>query len=171
MSVEPRADCRNYSPPIGSIRPVDWLTAGSLRDSENGFFDYDDAEKEFAGITLPGDLSDWFRRAGYSEVLEETNMTVTKTSGDIDEANRLFGDNYRVCLFINAHMLSAKEQTMASPLPNHWVVLRSPITRQTGKVRCTVFTWGRGDFQVPQGADLTEPDFLKSYYGYVAAKA
>jgi hypothetical protein len=171
LSVEPRKVVRSYSPPIGSIHPTDWLTTASLRDSENGFFPYGSVEKEFAGMTLPGDLADWFRKAGYSDVREETNLKFTKGAGAIDDANRLYGDHYHVCLFINSQMLKAKEQTESSHVPDHWVVLRSPITRSGGKVRLTVFTWGQGDYQIPKGDDLSEGDFLNNFYGHVAAKA
>ena len=67
LVIEPGKDVRNYLPSPGDIAPVDWMTMASIRDSENWFFDYDTAEKEFAGITMPrraGPLvpSGWFFR-------------------------------------------------------------------------------------------------------------
>ena len=63
---------------------LDWLTTASLRDSENWFLDYDSVNKETAGMTLPGELADWFRRAGYTEVREDANLKFTKKAGDIE---------------------------------------------------------------------------------------
>jgi hypothetical protein len=171
LLIEPGGDIRTYRPPPGSIHPVDWMTMASIRDSENYFFDYDSIEAEFAGITLPGELAHWFRLAGYSDVREETNVYFNKGTGTLDDATRLFSNGYRVCMFINAKMLDAKEQTESSTIPDHWVVLRSPIARSGGKVTLKVFTWGNGDYQIPQAGDLSQDDFLGNFYGYVAGKA
>ena len=73
-------------------------------------------------------------------------------------------------MFINGQMLEAPNQTKSSNIANHWVVLRSPIDRSGGKVTAKVFTWGNGDYKIPQGGDLSVDDFLKNFYGYVAAK-
>jgi hypothetical protein len=34
----------------------------------------------------------------------------------------------------------------------------------------TIFTWGNGNYQVPQSGVLPLDDFLENFYGYVAAK-
>jgi hypothetical protein len=169
LMIEPGKDARNYSP-NGKIPPVDWLTMASIRDSENAFFDYDDADKEFAGITLPGELANWFRRAGYSDVKNVTNVVFNKGGGTLDEADRLYAAGYRVCLFIGINMLSGRDQTSGSTTAEHWVVLRSPITRTGENVRLTVFTWGSGNHEVPQSGTLSLENFYRNFYGFVAAK-
>ncbi len=169
VSIEPGEGVRGFTPPR-DMAQIDWLTAASLRDSENWFFDYDDDQQEMAGITMPGELALWFTRAGYTQVQNETNVSLNKDASDIDAANRLLADGYRVCLFIDAEMLNASEQKASPILANHWVVLRSPISRAAGKVTMKVFTWGQGEYQVPQGDDLALADFLNKFYGYVAAK-
>ena len=170
LEIKPGKDVRDYQPPA-SMDQVDWMTMASIRDSENAFFDYDVAAKEFAGITLPGELAHWFRRAGYADVREETNLVANKGTGTIDGANKLFGQGYRVCLFIGINMLSEKVQSKGSWTAEHWVVLRSLIDRSNGKVALTVFTWGEGEYQIPHGSkDLSVGDFLDNFYGYVAGK-
>lgn len=170
LKIEPDEDVCNYRPPA-AMDHVDWMTMASIRDSENWFLDYDTAKKETAGMTLPGELAHWFRRAGYSDVREETNLYFNKGTGTIDDANRLFGRGYRVCLFIGINMLSEKDQTAGSLTAEHWVVQRSPIDRSNGKVRLQVFTWGEGNYQIPHGIkDLSVGDFLDNFYGYVAGK-
>ena len=170
LQIEPGSDVRNYLPPAGSIPQVDWLTMASIRDSENAFFDYDSVDDEFAGITLPGELAHWFRRAGYSDVTERTNVYFNKGSGTLDEADRLYAAGYRVCLFIGINMLSGSNQTKGSSTAEHWVVLRSRVTRTGGNVSLKVFTWGDGTYQVPQRGTLSEGDFYGNFYGFVAAK-
>jgi hypothetical protein len=148
---------------------IDWMTMASLRDSENWFLDYDNADKEFAGITLPGELADWFRRAGYSKVEQDANLVATMGQSEIDDANRLHADGYRVCLFIGANMLSSTKLSQHSTTAEHWVVQRRKIEVTGGKVNLKVFTWGDGDYEVPpSGKTLLLADFLGNFYGYVA---
>jgi hypothetical protein len=155
---------------LASIDPVDWITMASLRDSENWILDYQTASREFAGITLPGELADWFRRAGYSDVRQDANvLRHQRGTENMDEASRLFASGYRVCLFIGGDMIEADNQTNSATLPDHWVPLVSPIDRSGDHVKCTVHNWGDGATAIPQGKPLSLNDFLMNYYGYVAA--
>jgi hypothetical protein len=67
-------------------------------------------------------------------------------------------------------MLYAAKQSNTTYRGNHFVVLRSPIVDDGRTVRLTVFTWGEGERQIPEGAPLSESDFLGNVYGYVVAK-
>jgi hypothetical protein len=169
LMIEPGTDARNYSP-NGKIPQVDWLTMASIRDSENWLFDYDDAEDEFAGITLPGELAHWFRKAGYTDVKNVTNVVFNKGTGTLDDADRLYAAGYRVCLFIGINMLKDETDRKGSTTAEHWVVLRSRVARAGGNVRLTVFTWGTGNHEVPQTGILSLENFYRNFYGYVAAK-
>ena len=169
LMIEPGKDARNFTP-NGKIPQVDWLTMASIRDSENWLFDYDDVEDEFEGITLPGELAHWFRKAGYSDVRNVTNVVFNKGTGTLDDADRLYAAGYRVCLFIGINMLSGSSQTSGSTTAEHWVVLRSRVVRTGGNVRLTVFTWGTGNHEVPQRGILSLEDFYRNFYGFVAAK-
>ena len=55
MLIEPSKGCRNYSPP-STMSPGDWLTAASLRDFENWWFDVDDVSVGFSAGTSIGDI-------------------------------------------------------------------------------------------------------------------
>jgi hypothetical protein len=172
LTVEPGKDCRTYAPSSGAIDPVDWLTMASIRDSENYLLDYDTVDKQVAGITTPGELARWFSKSGYSDVRDQTNLKFSKGVGTIDDANRLFEQGYRICLFISANMLKESEQAdEGSVLTRHWVIQRSPIDRTNGKVKLQVFSWGEGSYQIPNGAtDLPLSQFIDNFYGFVAAK-
>jgi hypothetical protein len=172
LYIKPGSDVRSYQPE--GVTEVDWLTMASLRDSENWFFDYDTAKGEFSGITLPGELADWFRKAGYSDVTEDTNLTnlTHKGAGTVEDANELYDKGYRVCLFISANMMEEADQSWrGSVFTRHWIVQRSRIDLSNGKAKVTVFSWGQGDYQIPHGKkELSDDEFLGNFYGYVAAR-
>lgn len=186
----PRQKMQDYSPPIDS---VDWLTMSSLRDSENWFLDYDTADRELAGATLPGEVASWFTKAGYSDVKQDANLTQRqRDTNNMDAASRLYSAGYRVCLFIDAQLLEGNSGDGAGDISQeteggksggsvesgspfgtdrHWVVLRSKIERSgDGFVSTTVYSYGKGDNKVPPRGRILVSDFLANYYGYVAAK-
>jgi hypothetical protein len=169
LHVKAGGDLRAYDP-TGKIDPADWIALASLRDSENFFFDYQSVDDEFAGITLPSDLESWFKKIGYRQVVNDTNLISDKDEANIREANRLYKDDYWVCLFINDKLLSAKTQNSGSMTASHWVVLTSEVALSGGTIAFDVFTWGDGHRHVPESGTLTVGHFKDDYYGYVAAK-
>lgn len=175
LVIRPGRDLRAYRPPPGSINHADWLLMASIRDSENWFFDYDEVGDQVAGITLPGELAEWFQKAGYTDVRNETNLLLTKGLDNLREADELGQQGFRVCLFINSNMLYAESQNNFSLTPDHWVVLTSRMQfTNPGElsVQFTVFSWGLGRRTVPQfaGSFIPVNALLKNYYGYVAAR-
>ena len=167
MDVKPGSDCRNYSPP-GGLAHGEWVTAGSLRDSENTFLDYDDVEKMKAAGTDCKEVASWFERAGYTDVHYDHNTFYSMTESDVNEINDYYNKGYRMALSINSKLLYAEHQAESSSKSNHLVVLRSPIQLEpTAKV--TLYTWGNVQFQVPQGGPLTKSQLLEHLYGWVAA--
>jgi hypothetical protein len=170
LEVKPRSDTRNYKVPKDKIHPVDWMGLASLRDSENLALSYSSVDDEAAGITMPGKLTDWFNKAGFGGVRNVTNVVFTKSKSDIEAADNLRKQGYRVCLFINADMLALAKQNKKSVLPDHWVVLSGPVNFFEGdRISLTVFTWGEGMRAVPRSGDLSLSSFLNNFYGYVAA--
>jgi hypothetical protein len=169
MLIEPSKGCRNYSPPM-AMSPADWLTAASLRDSENWWFDVDDADVGFSAGTSIGEIEKWFERAGYNDVESEDHLVRNLNESDLALLNRYFGEGRRVVLRINSKLLYAATQSETTHKGNHVVVLRSPIAYSPQTVFLTVYTWGRGNFRIPQGGTLSEADFLNDLYGYVAGK-
>jgi hypothetical protein len=174
LSIKPSDGVRSYSPPSYKIAPVDWLTAASLRDSENWFLDYDNADNTFSGATTPMEMVWWFTRAGYSDIKEDANFARhQRDTKNMDEASRLFSAGHRVCLLIDYQMIKTEHQAESGSailMDRHWVTLRSTIDRSGGNVKMTIYTWGNGNRQVPQSGVLPLDDFLMNFYGYVAAK-
>ena len=177
IEVVPGSDLKSYDPG-DNVEASDWIALASLRDSENYFFDYQDASDEFAGITLPGELEDWFRKAGYAEVVNDARVIVDQEEENILRADDYFQRGFRVCLFIHSNMLNKSTESSGSLTPDHWVVQTSSVTTGLtlsggeGKrtIALRIYTWGEGRRPIPQTGVLLLDDFLNNYYGFVAAK-
>jgi hypothetical protein len=156
------------------VAAVDWLTMGSLRDSENWFLTFDSTDDTLAGATTQSEMKSWFTRAGYSDVREDANLVRHQRDTDnMDKASELYAGGYRVCLLIDYQMIEVADQSKSGSaigLDRHWVVLRSKMDRSGGNVKMTIYTWGEGNRQVPRSGNLPLSDFLENYYGYVAGK-
>ena len=160
-----------HSSPSGGVDPVDWLTMAGLRDADNFWFNYDTADRTFSGATSQMEMAWWFTRAGYRNVTEDANLLRHQRDTDnMDEASRLLAAGYRVVLLIDEPMIEGSGSVSGGLSDRHWVVLRSKIDRSGGNVKMKIFTYGHGDYQVPQRGVLPLDDFLMNYYGYVAAK-
>ena len=143
LKVKPGGSLKKYKPPAGKIRTADWIALASLRDSENAVFSYDEITDEFAGITMPGTLKDWFDKAGYAQAKEDTSVFFHEGKSTLTNAGGALNQGKRVCLFICAGKLfDAKKVKKNSSFPDHWVVLRRAPTMANGNVSLTVFTWG-----------------------------
>lgn len=185
LRVAPGEDCRNYTPGT-KLAAADWVALASLRDSENAIFDLDEVEDRFAGITMPNELVGWLNAVGFSNVLNETNLFLTKGEDDFRQAAQLASQGYKVCLLVDA----AGIQTGASErgalrqiftVPNHWIVLDTIHQLAPESVEFSIYTWGKpkkndrtrnGMWLVPQDSTpMTLEHWLKYFYGYVACKA
>ncbi len=179
LRIKPGEDCRAYSPGA-QIAAVDWVTLAGIRDSENAVFDYDDIDDAFAGITLPGELASWMRKAGYKKVVNETNLYFTKSKGNFLEAVSLHRKGRRVCLFIDLNGIENPSPgrgrfSRIFTSANHWVVLEDVQCTRDDEVKFKIFTWGDDDYAVPpdplhSGKKLKMSDWLQNYYGYVSCE-
>jgi hypothetical protein len=177
IKVVPGKDLKAYDPGK-EVEASDWIALASLRDSENFFFDYQEASDAFAGITLPGELERWFRKAGYSDVIEDARAIIDQDEENIRRADLCFHRGYRVCLFIHSNMLGKSTQSKGSATADHWVVQTDSVTFGAalieGEMKRTIslriYTWGEGKRGVPQTGVLPVDDFLDNYYGFVAAR-
>jgi hypothetical protein len=185
FEVKASKSLRNYMlPPGAGVDQSDWIMLASLRDSEEYFRSFASVNEEVGGITLPGELADWFKRAGYTDVRNSTNVYFNKDEANLQEVSDLYSKGYHVSLFISDNMLYSNKQDDGSRIPDHWVALASPITLDTkltddpnrrrymipnSFISLKVFTWGKV-LNLPVGGPLKTESFLKNYYGYVACR-
>ncbi|HLW92038.1 MAG TPA: hypothetical protein VKS78_12160 [Roseiarcus sp.] len=163
---------------------ADWIALGSLRDSENWFWQFHTNELPFInarttsgndwltwestrGDTPSSDVAKWFRKLGYAEVVDETDDDPRPISSLI-EADQKYRNGYKVCLGVCANFIEAKTHAEAAAGGgfDHWIVLASPI-EYSNYIRFKFFTWG--GFRNIE-FNLTQEEFLPSYYGFVAAR-
>lgn len=170
IEISPSVNLKVANPTFtDKINAADWIVLASIRDSENTFADFYATTDAFAGITLPGAVEDWYIAAGYSDVIEECNVWFNKDEEHARRANSLMYKGYHISLFINMQMLYEETQNDWSSIPTHWVNLTTPMLI-TSNVTFTCFTWGQGEYSVPERGVLTLEGFLRNYYGFVAAK-
>ncbi|MCL7423059.1 MAG: hypothetical protein M8364_19380 [Methylobacter sp.] len=123
LRVKPGADCKNYE--VEYIQEIDWIGLASLRDSTNSVFDYQAVTDQFAGITLPDHLQEWFIQGGYTQVYNRTNLVFDKNLYTLLQAHQKRQSGYAICLLIGANLLSGKPK--GNVPADHWVVLNSDI--------------------------------------------
>ena len=128
------------------ISPVDWITMGSLRDSENSVFDYNTAESQnivgdsfngFTAFTLPSDMERWLKNIGYKIVYTERNYSSRVDS--LIKANAFSMKNhYLIALTMGAIVEGQPEIPRFSKLkvrgPSHWIVFTYNIKTKKGQL-------------------------------------
>ena len=176
LEVTPCDDLKKYAPPAGSINQADWLTLASIRDSENwaGPFCYDAISHESEAITWPNEVERWFRKVGYTNVVNKASKWSTQDRNNADEASRKYDvEEYHVVLLINHGIISRSDWDPSHSVftaPTHYIVLRSRIVIAS-TVQFKAYSWGDANTPVPPaGRTLSLDDFLGNYFGFIAAK-
>jgi hypothetical protein len=154
---------------------ADWMMMSALRDTTNRVLPYASISRwrePVAGITLPGAVRLWLSATGlFSVVRDETNPLLRK---GMRHAYQLpVGGGTEVLALIAMEMLRrpasrlrrARDLVVAL-VPNHWVVLRSPVVRTAeGRVRVQLWTWGE-EYSV----ELPESRFRRCYFGALVGR-
>lgn len=192
LVVKPSLACLNATNKrVGSdkssIAAADWIALASLRDSTNGILDYQSVNNQISGITLPSTVEHWFKKIGYSNVANRTNLFWDKGIDTLVKAQKAYASGHHVCLFINAKLISLPYTVMLTP--DHWVVLSDSI-KVDGRALHTipsdelddlgekyidvkVSTWGIGNMKLNKrntSSKITVDEFTDYFFGYIAAK-
>ncbi|MDH0893625.1 MULTISPECIES: hypothetical protein [unclassified Pseudomonas] len=138
LHVKPSQACRNGSAP--GMHPVDWVALASLRDSSNGLLSMNSGDSQIAGITMAGQMVEWFESCGlFSGADSKVNYVFGGSAKTLMEANQHFGMGGLVCLLIRAAIIGPvggevplNKLNKGTPktllgTPDHWIVLCSPI--------------------------------------------
>jgi hypothetical protein len=149
---------------------ADWMMMSALRDTTNRVLPYASISpwrEPVAGITLPGAVRRWLSATGlFSVVRDETSRVLRK---GMRHAYQLpVGGGTEVFALIAMEMLRRPASRLrrtrdlaVSLVPNHWVVLRSPVVRTAeDRVRVQLWTWGE-EYVV----ELPESRFRRCYFG------
>lgn len=148
MEIKPSEDCKNADIPAVKIDPIDWVGLASLRDNTNKFLSMssvsDNLSVNLAGITTPKEIACWFTKTElFKQIINKTNLFLTKAISNLVNANNYYRNGYKVCLLINSTMLlnpsnpapslvpkllptkkniESEINKFKSNIPNHWVV-------------------------------------------------
>lgn len=160
-------------------RPVDcpqadWMMMAALRDSTNRIWRYSrpgGLREGMAAMTLPGALSNWLTATGgFTRIRVETSLVLRKGT---DHATRLAPQPEReVFLLVASEMFRRPRKRLRrlrdyviSQIPNHWVILSSPVAVGPRGVSFRFWSWGRDN------AVLLDPAvFDRCYYGALVAE-
>ncbi len=149
-----------------TIRAADWYLMSSLRNQENGVFDFQGTEGEnVSAITYPKDLVRWLSATSlYKNISDEVNLFFSKSYSDTVSYSPGKSDVY---LFINSYMLgndakAGKKEPFS--IVDHIVVLDSKIILKNNHVSLTVWSWAE-----LYHLDLRKDVFEDNFYGAVIA--
>jgi hypothetical protein len=150
----------------GDCPPADWMMMAALRDSTNRVLRYawpGGRREAAAAITLPGAVTRWLTAAGY-DVRDETNLVVRKGLAHAQVA----GTGERVALVAqemfrrpDRRWRRARDRAV-SLVPNHWIILRSPVEVTGATVRFRFWSWG-----AEHVATIERSTFTRCYFGCV----
>jgi hypothetical protein len=153
---------------------ADWLMMSALRDSANRALRYawqGGPAEAAAAITLPGAMRRWLAATGlFARVDDET--TLVRRLAPSHAPSLRPGPEREVLLLVAQEMLRTPtsrwgraRDRVVGLVPNHWVVLRSPIgTNDEGQVTFRFWSWGSEYI-----ATLSPAGFARGYHGCLAA--
>lgn len=133
------------------ISGLDWITLGSLRNSENLIWDYDNLTKGIAAMTTPGDMERWLRNSGAKNL--QNFITISGNNLEqLAKINKYAKQGYRVLQLVSSPNIFGGATTQS--YKSHWIVWESPLVSQstglsidensklTDLVDLKLFTWG-----------------------------
>mgnify|MGYP001005105278 FL=1 len=174
LKIEPSARAKNPKDLFNKkdekrISAIDWMTLASLRDSTNNIMAYSSPFDQAGGITLPADIIDWFKKAGYRHV----DTFVSNSPKNIIKIN-FYQDhpNYHVISLVNSGFISGQGLPTIN-FPNHWVVWTDQVRNRDGSpirsdikpsdtIKLKSFTWG--EIARPIQANLSFAGFQKYHF-------
>ncbi len=180
------AQPKNFFDEVGDqrISGLDWITLGSLRDSENLIWDYDSPTKEMAAITTHWDMEKWLKKSDAKNLHNLVTIRGSSTLKEMAEINKYAIQGYRVVQLMSSPNIFAGATT-----PNfkaHWIVWESPLhsqqtggiidqySRLTDTVDLKLFTWGKVKNLIEHSEytkEITLKKFLNASFGAIVFEA
>ncbi|MCW5748969.1 MAG: hypothetical protein KIT36_22455 [Alphaproteobacteria bacterium] len=181
LKVKP-GDTVRKSAPQNKTSQADWIMLASIRDSGNAVLSAGGLlGGSAAGITLPGTLSDWFTKAGFTTVVNKASVTQPSLPNAqaslVQSAKTYKTSGHHIVMLVDADVLKDSNQDdEISIYPDHWITLTTDI-KDGGElaynepISMWVYTWG--DQQtIPKLATkpLKKKYFMNKFYGFIAVK-
>jgi hypothetical protein len=153
---------------------ADWMMMAALRDSTNRALRYahqGGVAEAAAAITMPGAMRRWLRATGvFGDVSDRTTLVRRPPAAHARSLRP--GPDREILLLVAQEMLrrpatrlGRARDRVVGLVPNHWVVLRSPIgTDEDGRVTFRFWSWGAEYL-----ATLSPAGFRRGYHGCLDA--
>jgi hypothetical protein len=153
---------------------ADWMMMAALRDSTNRIWRYHrqgGLREGLAAMTLPGALATWFAATGeFARVRDETSLVLRK--GTHHATQLVPRPGREILLLVASEMFRRPEKIIArlrdfvvSQIPNHWVILTSPVVAGPRGVSFRFWSWGHDNVAL-----LDPYVFDRCYYGALVAE-
>jgi len=157
----------------GDPPQADWMMMAALRDTSNRILRYagqSGVREGAAAMTLPGALARWLAATGeFASVRDETNLLLRK--GIRHAAGLETGPDREVFLLVASEMFRRPASVLArtrdfvvGQIPNHWVILTSPVEVGPRGIRFQFWSWGSHHAVV-----VARSAFSRCYYGSLSA--
>ncbi len=120
LKLQSSTKARQHTPT--KMNHSDWLLFSSIKPK------YDDPNEKLDGRTFPGKLKDWFTKAGFTQVEDNTSLFPHETLDTLLRAQNDYTSGYTINFLVNANAFKKsgmKEWSIGTP--NHWVVMNSDI--------------------------------------------
>ncbi len=179
LAVTPSAGLRNRG--YGrterglSCPQADWMMMAALRDSSNRVLRYSrqgGPTEATAAITMPGALRLWLGATGlFAQIRDETTLVLRKGIGHardlVPSPDRELALLLALEMFRHPPTLVGRARDrIVSLVPNHWVLLRSPIVPAgPGLVTFRFWSWGAEHSVV-----MARATFTRGYHGCLDAQ-
>lgn len=129
-------------------------------------------KKMLAAVTLPPDVVNWFTKIGGNVLACTANpFNPTKNETDLMQASSFLGGGKIVMLNINSDTLNTTSYntiTSYNISKAHWVILKSPVTKNTGvtpnELECETTTWG----EEKRVLKIAVSQLSNAYFGFLA---
>jgi hypothetical protein len=152
---------------------ADWMMMAAVRDSTNRALRYarqGGPMEAAAAITMPGTMRRWLAATGlFTQVSDQT--TLVRRPARTHAGSLSPGPDREVLLLVAQEMLRRPASRLGRVrdrvvglVPNHWIVLRSPIGTDGGRVTFRFWSWG-----AEYAAALSPAGFARGYHGCLDA--
>jgi len=184
---------QSWDPKVTGVSAVDWIAIAGVKNSTSS--DFDDPADIFAGITMPGEMTTWLEKTGWT--IQGQDISIWgKGLDQLKAASREYLSSRTVFLFIKAKSAGNVKKGLWWGV-DHWVVLSSSIQvrESSGKqwveindhtlkgkdissyqIAFETYTWGSYENIGAKNTTSTiiihdVEDFIAYFYGYIAATA
>lgn len=167
----------------GGMSPEDFILLASLRDQENGLFDYLPAQDRSSvsvnmeglkGFSLPHEVAMLMKDLVGLNVADKTNIAFSIPTDDtvveyIKTIQSALAQGHSIAMLVRMDMLNNIKPTFTTP--DHWIgIIDIKIIVSTQQVDIKYFSWGDNPERRPYSHNIPLDVFIDGCFGYIEGK-